>query len=316
MKKKLLWEAILSVLIVSNAYTAEFGPEGYYPIETDNIAPESAYAADFAPEGRYPIETYGIAPDGAVLQWFVHTPRTPGPWPIILLIHGGTFSSGSASEARISAAAEDLANAGYLALSITYRLDVQKILNQQSDGTFPQQTDDCKMAVLAARGDPRGNGKVGVLGASAGGSHAVWISSTGVPGYDKADVAVSLSGPYLFSDFGNPPSGQFIRSVTRYVNCQRFETDKLNAASPAMLATLADASPMLLCAARHDTIPSTQLPDMTAALDAAGNDSYAWFIYEDPLEHHSWDYWFAVKNMSVAWFDSVLKPLISHSVSP
>ena len=47
---------------------------------------------------------------------------------------------------------------------------------------------------------------------------------------------------------------------------------------------------------------------MTAALDAAGNDSYAWFIYEDQLEHHAWDYWFAVKNMSIDWFDAVLKP--------
>jgi acetyl esterase/lipase len=308
MKTKLFWEAIFTALLVVNASAADFGSERSNPIGTDDIAPDGAYTADFNAAGRHAIETYGIAPDGAVLQWVVHTPRIPGPWPMILLIHGGGFSSGSATELQVSAAADDLANAGYLALSITYRLDVKKILNQQSDGTFPQQTDDCKMAVLAARGDRRGNGKVGVLGASAGGSHAVWISSTGVPGYDKADVAVSLSGPCLFSDFGNPPIGDFINKVTRYVNCQRFETDKLNAASPAMLATLADASPMLLCAARHDTLPPTQIPDMTAALDAAGNDSYAWFIYEDTLDHHSWDYWFAVKNMSIAWFDAVLKP--------
>jgi acetyl esterase/lipase len=272
----------------------------------------SAYATSFGTEGSYPIETYGIAPDGAVLQWAVHKPRIPGPWPIILLIHGGGFSSGNLLESQISRAADDLANAGYLALSINYRLVGHKILGQQSDGTFPQQTDDCRMAMLAARGDSRGTGKVGVLGASAGGSHAIWISSTGVPGYDKADVAVSLSGVYLFSDFGSPPSGAVISTVTRYVNCQRFETNKLNAASPAMLATLADASPMLLCAASHDTIPPSQLPDMTAALDADGNDSYAWFIYNDPLDHHSWDYWFAVKDMSIAWFDAVLKPHYLH----
>ena len=175
MKTKLLSQAILSALLVVNAHAADFGAEGSYATETNGIAPEGTYLADFGPQGR-PTETYGIAPDGAILQWVVHKPRTPGPWPIILVIHGGLFSSGSPTEFAISAAADDLANAGYLALAITYRLDNKKIPGQRSSGTFPQQTDDCKMAILAARGDSRGNGRVGVLGASAGGSHAVWIS--------------------------------------------------------------------------------------------------------------------------------------------
>ena len=75
-----------------------------------------------------------------------------------------------------------------------------------------------------------------------------------------------------------------------------------------MLATLAAASPMLLCAAAYDTMPSTQLPDMITALDAAGNDSYAWFIYNDITDHHAWESWFGVKDVSIAWFDAVLKP--------
>ncbi|PYK38112.1 MAG: hypothetical protein DME60_11710, partial [Verrucomicrobia bacterium] len=98
-------------------------------------------------------------------------------------------------------AIQDLRDAGYLALSIEYRLAPPgSIAGQTSDGRYPDQTNDCKVAVRAARADPRCNGKVGAVGASAGATHAAYLASDGTTGDDKVDVAVCLSGAYDFSD--------------------------------------------------------------------------------------------------------------------
>jgi acetyl esterase/lipase len=64
---------------------------------------------------------------------------------------------------------QDLAAAGYIAFSIEYRLAPPGALpGQISDGRFPDQTDDVKLAVRTARADRRCNGQVGAVGGSAG----------------------------------------------------------------------------------------------------------------------------------------------------
>ena len=48
-------------------------------------------ASDVTPQ----TEVYGTASDGTVLHWVVYQPSTPGPWPTVLVIHGGGFIDGS-----------------------------------------------------------------------------------------------------------------------------------------------------------------------------------------------------------------------------
>ena len=68
-------------------------------------------------------EVYGTASDGTVLHWVVYTPTTSGPWPAVLVIHGGGFDDGSPNSSPESInCAQDLAAAGYIAFSIEYRL--------------------------------------------------------------------------------------------------------------------------------------------------------------------------------------------------
>ena len=62
---------------------------------------------------------------------------------------------------------------------------------QVSDGRFPDQSDDVKLAVLAARYDPRCNGQVGSVGGSAGGYETAFVATTGTVGQDRIDVGVS-----------------------------------------------------------------------------------------------------------------------------
>ena len=67
-------------------------------------------------------EVYGTAADGTVLHWVAYTPDTAGP------VAGGPcdsrrgFHSGSPIAAGWVICAQDLADAGYIAFSIEYRL--------------------------------------------------------------------------------------------------------------------------------------------------------------------------------------------------
>ena len=123
-------------------------------------------------------EVYGTASDGTVLHWIVYQPSTPGPWPTVLVIHGGGFNAGSPDSSSESVTcAQDLAAAGYIAFSIEYRLAPPGALpGQTSDGRFPDQSDDVKLAIRTARPDPRCNGQVGAVGGSAGGYQVAFMS--------------------------------------------------------------------------------------------------------------------------------------------
>jgi acetyl esterase/lipase len=269
-----------------------------------------------------PLETYGIAPDGAILQWVVHKPAGTGPWPVALVIHGGGFHGGGPYVADLAAAADDLAAAGYLALAITYRLDIEKLPGQTSDGGIPQQTDDCKMAVRAARALPDCDGRVVAVGGSAGGSHAAFLALTGTPGDDQVDAAVCLSAAMDFSDWTSDPNiDDFTRVIAMY--CRVPDTSPPSPASLALLQgaspahqpiTLNSPAPMFMVASVDDPMPHTQLPDMVAALQAGGNTVTTYPTlsrYEQlviPGDLHEFAYWSVpddtVKNASIAFLNA------------
>ena len=253
-----------------------------------------------------PNEIYGYAPDGAPLHWDVYTPRGAGPWPVVLLIHGGGYVTGSPTSNQQSVGcAHDLAAAGYLALSITYRLAPPgRIEGQTSTGCAPQQYDDIKMAARAARADPRCNGRLGVIGGSAGGGHAAWLAvdhlTTETPpwsGEDRPDGAICLSGPYNFTDYRpNDNLDGFVSNVTSYCcvpdTTEPTDEDRaiLEANSPVTRVDIM-ARPMLLVNSERDFMPIEQQEDMVAALDAAFGSEPNYEAITVSGNDHSWPIW-------------------------
>ena len=246
-------------------------------------------------------EVFGTASDGTTLHWVVYTPTTPGPWPAVLVIHGGGFISGSPNSSPLSiTCAQEMAAAGYIAFSVEYRLAPPGALpGQTSDGRFPDQSDDVKLAIRTARNDPRCNGQVGAVGGSGGGYQTAFCAATGTVGDDRLDVGVSLSGAYDLSDFSpNPNIASFTTKVTNYVDAPATDTASLRAASPAWLADSAIA-PLLLVHTIKDPMPYSQLGDMIEHLDALGVTNYQ--VLTLVGSEHSFANWPAAKEEAMVF---------------
>ncbi|MDQ3199244.1 MAG: alpha/beta hydrolase, partial [Verrucomicrobiota bacterium] len=247
-------------------------------------------------------EVYAYASDGTPLNWIVFTPAGSGPWPAVLVVHGGNFFGGEPGDAGVTTCAQSLANAGYAAFAIDYRLAPPgSIRRQHSSGRFPEQYDDVHLAIQAARTNSRSNGKVGAVGGSAGGTHAAWTAATGMAGDDRLDVAVCLSGAYDFSDF-NPDEnlGFFIEIVTNYVGVDASNEAALRAASPAWNLDTSVA-PLFMIDTEEDLMPGIQLDDMVAQLDAAGVQNYESMRLPGAL--HSFAYWSDIQTEAIAFLE-------------
>lgn len=248
----------------------------------------------------------------------------PSPWPSVIVIHGGGFRSGHPFQGGPDQAAVSLAQAGYYVRNVDYELAPCALLPigqachdntsaGQASGRPPQQTDDIKAQIRALRADPACNGNIGILGGSAGGSHAVFcaIDKTATANHwphwcengadDRPDCAVSLSGGYDFSD-RTPESYDtdgsvllaFINDVENYTHTGDLGIQR--SYSPVGLTILAnDFKPLFLINSIHDTMPYHQIVDMICALEAAGlaepDDYQTLTITNDNSSEHEFGYW-------------------------
>jgi acetyl esterase/lipase len=100
------------------------------------------------------------------------------PRPAVVIIHGGGWTSGDKGANREINIGTTLANAGYVCLSINYRL-------QTKDGppAWPGNLRDCKVAVRYLRVHAKELNidikNIGVIGGSAGGHLAAMVGLTG-----------------------------------------------------------------------------------------------------------------------------------------
>lgn len=105
------------------------------------------------------------------LRLDVYRPRAAGPHPAVVLIHGGSWDSGD--RRALGPLARDLAERGFVAFAIEYRLS--------GEARFPAAVEDARAAVRwvgqhARRfgGDPA---RIAVFGPSAGGHLALMVAA-------------------------------------------------------------------------------------------------------------------------------------------
>jgi acetyl esterase/lipase len=271
-----------------------------------------------------PVSSQFQPPDrGNILGWRAYTP-TPAPSaspPGVMVIHGGGWSEGDPFEGGSTMAAADLAAGGYYVVIVNYELAPCGLIPGQpcheTDPSPPndigywvkRQTDEIKSLVKALRADPHCNGKVGIVGSSAGATLAVSVavdttSSGNVwpfwTAQNRPDCAIMLSATYDFSD-RTPPFGQnqvdprFLRGVENFTRTGNLTTQKQ--LSPVSLVTIPTTEvpfkPLSLINSEGDSPPAYhQIVDMICALKAAPVPDTAYETFTIPhSSEHAFQYW-------------------------
>ncbi|MGI8627283.1 MAG: alpha/beta hydrolase fold domain-containing protein [Geodermatophilaceae bacterium] len=196
-----------------------------------------------------------------------------GPYAAVLLIHGGGFATGDKDGRPWQAICRWLANSGYVAVNLNYRL--------APEHPFPAAIEDVQAAVEWTREhaqdyaiDPD---RVGVLGGSAGANLAQLLGASGAGSATmgaRVSAVVSLSGPSDLTrgalDLGTPDDRQ-ISAVLDYLGCS--DIDECPQAADASPITHVDATdpPFMLLHSRNERMPIEQAQAMADALSAVGN---------------------------------------------
>jgi acetyl esterase/lipase len=238
--------------------------------------------------------------------------HSKGPLPAVLVIHGGGWREGDKSGERTSIL--QLARAGYVAISINYRLS--------GEAPFPACVDDCVSALRWVRFqatqlgiDPR---RIGVYGHSSGGHLAcmLGLAEPGgrfAPGYleEFAGPVVSVcasSAPTDFPDWqvdqGEPHAVEFL-----FGKAPSNLSELMKRASPLTYAqdSGSNTPPFLFLHGSADQIvPPVQSARLVAALQKAGAPVAERIVYDGQPHEYVMQYGSLVWPQILAFFDGTL----------
>jgi acetyl esterase/lipase len=197
----------------------------------------------------------------------VPSDRSKGPFPAVVLVHGGAFREGDRS--NMLSLCEDLAQRGYAAFPIDYRL---------LPSSYPAQVDDTLAAVGWLREEAQTDrfdiepDRISLLGSSAGGIIALSAANRlGVQGTPLASVVTLSAAGDLTADalqLGDPdPALQKV--VLAYLGCKTVEDCPVaEEASPVFSVT--GLPPTLLVHGSRELIPLEQAQALQSAISSAG----------------------------------------------
>jgi acetyl esterase/lipase len=210
--------------------------------------------------------------DGLEQKLDVYYPKTGGPWPVFLYVHGGSWRELDKAE---GAGWRYLNDSGFLVASLNYRLAT-------SDIKFPAMIEDIKCAVRYLRAhaaryhlDPDA---IGVLGASAGGHLAALLGTADESaGFDvgqyldqssRVQAVVTMSG---LSDFTVPVEGGVSMAIYFAFGALAGTNPTLLApASPVTYITPDDPPFLILHGDEDGVVPIEQAQILDEKLTAAG----------------------------------------------
>jgi acetyl esterase/lipase len=244
----------------------------------------------------YSVITIAYAnPGDSTLLADLYLPKGSGPFPAILFIHGGGWSSGDRTQLRRQA--ELMAEQGMVGMAIDYRLAPAH--------PFPAAVEDTRQAVLWLRQhakeyhvDPA---RIGAVGSSAGGYLVAMLgvdpgAGTGLGSSVRAVVA--LNG--IFDLATMPPS----KMITEFVTKPCTEVPSICAeASPLSHVKAAATRFLIMHGTADQTAPYVQATVFVEALHVAGNADAKLFSVEG-APHTFWarPQWAALSDDTMAAF--------------
>ncbi len=246
-----------------------------------------------------------LAPDRAEkLDVYLPTPPAAGKLsPAVVWIHGGGWTGGTKNEARAKEICGTLTNAGYVAVSIDYRLGA---------GAWPTCLLDCKNAVRFLRAHASEYhvdlARIAVAGGSAGGHLALMVGFTTdkkglepdapYPGVSSAvRCVIDMYGPTdLLTRKETTPNGEptpmrKLMGSSRTVFGATTEDDPLLVAASPVTHAAKGCPPVLVLHGHADpTVDFTQSEELVRVLTERGVEHEAVFL--DGIGHtFDWETW-------------------------
>lgn len=169
--------------------------------------PQASLPADTMPPHVLSSEnlTYAVV-DGQILQLDLYRPEGVRPGPVVLLVHGGGWETGTRHMER--PLAKQLAARGYIAVPVSYRLGQR--------GRFPAAVDDLKSAIRWLKANAtelalEDKAPIGVVGGSAGGQLAALLGAANdadlrIGAVVDIDGLADFTGPALVDQQKAQPS--------------------------------------------------------------------------------------------------------------
>jgi acetyl esterase/lipase len=192
----------------------------------------------------------------------LHVPRGRGPFPVVVVLHGGYWRA-RYSMRLMKGACADLARRGLAAWNVEYRR-----LGRGQGGGWPATLDDVAAAIdhLALLADPRLDIDSGVaaLGHSAGGQLALWSASRGDPKVAVRRVVAQAAVCNL--TVAGAPAWRFLGGTPQQV------PERYDFADPMRLVPLGVPT-LLVHGAEDETVPVARSREYAAAARAAGDEA-------------------------------------------
>jgi acetyl esterase len=218
------------------------------------LLPGSAQAHTF-----HPNLTYGPAPAPDNLL-DIYVPAGPGPFPAVVVVHGGGWIDGD--KADWASEAEGLADAGFVAVTPNFRTAPENL--------YPAALQDLQLAVAWLRAnageysiDPA---HIGALGGSSGAHLAALLAMKGRGSQESGSriaAAASWSGRMNFTF-------ELTHNIERFLGCPYDVCPKLwKAASPYYNVDVSDPA-LYLANSLEEVIPVHHATEMAAKLDRKG----------------------------------------------
>jgi acetyl esterase/lipase len=207
-------------------------------------------------------------PTGQELYMDVTSPKGDGPFPALLLLHGGGWTSGSKLE--MAEMARDAADHGFVAASADYRFTPRF--------QWPCQLEDARAAVRYLRAHARDlhvdPDKIAACGVSAGGHLSMFLGSTDeghtieISGFSsRVKVVGSISGIHDFSLLMTP-QGETYQIIEKLVGERKGKN--ADQASPIKFLSKGSAPTYFIQGAQDPLVPANQSTVAVEKLKALG----------------------------------------------
>jgi acetyl esterase/lipase len=231
------------------------------------------------------------SPNGQDLKADLYLPGGAGPFPVVVFLHGGGWTSGDRKQLRRQAA--DMVQKGVAGFAVDYRLAPQD--------KYPAAFEDAQAAVKWVRDNAAkyhfDTTRIAAAGSSAGGHLACLLGTSG-QGAARVNAVVAFNPVLDLSDATMNDA-----SVVKFLGgtCAE-QAKKCREASP-LLNVHPHLPPFLILHGTADqSVPYTQATHMVAALKKAGNAVE--FFSADGGAHTFWstEKWYAPSEKAMEIF--------------